>query len=210
MMDRDRFCDLWGRSGGGQEANRLFQALSEKYLEPHRHYHTGEHIVRCLSRYDLATEVMGQNDIVELAIWFHDAILEIGSSDNEQLSVNWFVEIAGDSLPQNSVSSVSRAILATRYQELAPDVEAQFVMDVDLSGFGQSWNAFFADTCLLRQEAAHLDDAGFRNGLEKFLGGLLSWPSVFRTEYFQDQYETNAQQNIHQLLEKLKQSDLWA
>ena len=210
MMDRDRFCDLWSRLGGDQEANDIFEALSERYQEPHRHYHTAEHIVRCLSRYDLAIAVMGQNDIVDLAVWFHDAILEIGSSDNEQLSANWFVEIARDVLPQESVSSVSRAILATRYQELARDVEAQFVMDVDLSGFGQPWNAFFADTCLLRREAAHLDDAGFRNGLEQFLNGLLSWPSVFHTQYFQDQYETNAQQNIHQLLEKLKQPDLWA
>ncbi len=208
-MDGDRFHDLWGRLGGGSEADRIFQALSERYDEPHRYYHTADHIVYCLSSYDRATGTMGQNDVVEMALWFHDAILEIGSAENEQLSADWFVELAGSYLPRELVTEVSQAILATRYQEVTREVDAQFVMDVDLSGFGQSWKAFFADTCLLRQEASHLDDARFRAGQELFLERLLSWPGVFHTQYFQDQYETNAQENIHQLLEKLKQPDLW-
>src|ERR1044071_4041087 len=62
--------------------------LARRYAEPHRAYHTAEHIAEVLRWFDWAAERTGWHDPVDvyLAIVFHDAIYDPLAVDNEARS----------------------------------------------------------------------------------------------------------------------------
>ena len=59
----------------------MYQKLHKHYSEPHRAYHTLEHIETCL---DQAQEVIFEDDFaVNFALFFHDIIYNPRAKDNE-------------------------------------------------------------------------------------------------------------------------------
>ena len=62
------------------------------YNEPHRHYHTMNHVYSCLNLLD-GLPVTGKPKTSEFAIWFHDVIYDSASQTNEiesaTLAFNW-------------------------------------------------------------------------------------------------------------------------
>ena len=63
--------------------SRRFQELIARYSEPHRKYHTCRHLEECFEKLsELRSEALHPHE-VELALWFHDAIYEKDSSENE-------------------------------------------------------------------------------------------------------------------------------
>ena len=61
-----------------------FQALAAAYQAPSRHYHTLQHVDNLLKRLDAT--VLQDAPVVELAVWFHDAVYNAFKSDNEARS----------------------------------------------------------------------------------------------------------------------------
>src|SRR5438270_122029 len=51
MPSRERWTAMW-RSFGAEEPHRLYDELMARYAEPHRHYHTAQHLDECLALYD--------------------------------------------------------------------------------------------------------------------------------------------------------------
>lgn len=56
--------------------------LIDCYREPHRRYHTADHLAYMLDVVDLLAAEADQPDAVRYATWFHDAIYEIGTDRN--------------------------------------------------------------------------------------------------------------------------------
>ena len=63
------------------------------YGEAWRTYHNMEHIGACLTYFDRCRDVANHPDAIEMAIWFHDCIYEVGNTNNEALSRDWFLEV---------------------------------------------------------------------------------------------------------------------
>ena len=61
----------------------LYQDLVARYREPHRRYHTLQHLEECFARFDELRALAEHPRDVELAIWFHDAIYDTRRSDND-------------------------------------------------------------------------------------------------------------------------------
>ena len=85
--------------------------LTRRYQEPHRHYHTLEHIAAMLHegrRFPLDEEQ-------QMAVWFHDAVYEPGSPHNEQksarLAAKWLVRSGWET---DAVDRVCRIVLDTK------------------------------------------------------------------------------------------------
>src|SRR6185369_8345285 len=78
----------WRGLGAHPEAG-LFDALVAAYREPHRHYHTVQHLAECLAQLEPALDLAEQAGEVELALWFHDAVYELTRRDNEARSAEW-------------------------------------------------------------------------------------------------------------------------
>ncbi len=214
-LDRERFFDIWSRCGGSEGKDHIFDELEAHYLEPHRHYHTTDHIMFCLDELDKVsadikqTGAVLQQDAVELSIWFHDVVLEIPGANNEQKSAQLFLEVSDGRLDNDLRNRVHDAIIATTHKT-SPDVlESQLTVDIDLSGLAQSWPEFFVDSRLVRAEFSHLSDKEFNVGQGKFMKSLLDRASIYSTEYFLGTHEATARKNVAQLIDKLETGYIW-
>lgn len=87
-MDRDRWHQLM-KCWSAPQRDDVYAQLESAYAEPHRHYHTGQHIADCLDQLDIAANLATAPEEVELALWFHDAIYRSTSSKNELGSAEW-------------------------------------------------------------------------------------------------------------------------
>ncbi|MDD9884283.1 MAG: hypothetical protein OXU62_07105 [Gammaproteobacteria bacterium] len=193
--------------GPGRDADygaALFARLDAYYREPHRHYHNGGHIDDCLARLDLAYAQadggVDDADAVELALWFHDVIYQLGAPDNEQRSAEWFAAQAAGHLPADFIDRVAGYILDTTHRGAPAAPGAKWVVDADLSGIGMDGESFGRDGDKIRREFAHLSDAEFARGQAGFLRGLLARERIYYTDFFRDLCEARARRNIESVL----------
>lgn len=72
----------WERLGA-PAPEALFDQLAFAYSEPHRKYHTVQHLLECFALFDQVRNEPGNTVSVELALWFHDAVYDTHAPDNE-------------------------------------------------------------------------------------------------------------------------------
>jgi predicted metal-dependent HD superfamily phosphohydrolase len=191
----ERFYTLW-QACEGADPNRVWEALSQHYQEPHRFYHTLAHLAQCLKELDNAKDHIEEFRATEMAIWFHDIIYQYGARDNEALSAEYFRTVAAPTMPANFVDRVCEFIVATQHTGAAQDEAVAFVVDIDLSGFGLPWEGYMADSDALRLEAGSIGDEQYYQGKMRFLSELQKWPSLFQSPFFRDRLEERAHSNI--------------
>ncbi|QQX88796.1 hypothetical protein JJQ59_26095 [Cupriavidus necator] len=189
----DRFVALWTRAGGTRAAD-AFTDLARCYGEPTRHYHTLDHVRRCLHDLDWARSAIPDTDEVELALWCHDVIYVPGATDNEQRSAEWLRHWAGGSIA--AAARVAALILETTHAEVPASLAGRFTADIDLAALGCSRARFQENGANLRAERTDLDDAAYDAAERAFLGALLASPRIYTTDLFQARYEAQARANL--------------
>ena len=205
-MDRDRFEALLNRccmnGAGSVDPGRMFDEVSGRYREPHRRYHTPQHIRHCLEQFDLAAALMDERDAVEMALWFHDVVWESGATPgvNERESADLFLERLGNSLQEGFRDTVYRLVMVTVYPSEPATSDEGYMVDIDLSSFGLPWEEFRRDSQAVRDELPHLTDAEFFPKQHRFLRMLLARERFFVTDFFAARYERTARDNIERLL----------
>ena len=122
-MKLDRFNDLWNRCAGFPDSTgtKVFHLLEDLYNTTNRFYHTTTHIDQCLNNMDEASAELETSDVVELSIWFHDAIYDPGAPDNGLRSAQYFSDLAVNRLPQEMITEVTQCILSTTHRLLPQD-----------------------------------------------------------------------------------------
>lgn len=200
-----RFYDMWLRSSGGTAPDPLvWRTLEARYNEPHRHYHNLGHLRQCLGELDQAGKHIAEANATEMAIWFHDVIYNYAAKDNEERSADTFRDFAKGVFTDAFIDRVYDFILATKHVGAALDEGTALVVDIDLSGFGLPWDAYLADCNALRREAPNVTDERYYAGKLRFLDELLSWNSLFQTDYFRDRLEETARDNIRRYSAQLR------
>ncbi len=185
---------------------REMSMLSTLYAQPHRHYHNINHINDCLVELEnFYVDQFTYNDrmVVEKAIWYHDAVYNPYSKENEVQSANL--------LPPNPFGSVDklayRAILATAKhlttQENLP-LATQVMLDIDLSGFGKPFEICWKHAENIRKEYYHTNDIDFFKGRIDFLTTISQRESLYYTDFFKEKYHEQSRRNLEQELEKTK------
>lgn len=205
--EQARFTALWARTLSGDEstaAKTVYERLIELYGEPHRHYHTLNHIRHCLREFDRAAALMDDPDAVEMALWFHDAIYQPGAGDNERRSADLFRQWADGCVDPVFRQRVDDLVMATVHRELPGWRDAGFVVDIDLSSFGLPWETFERDGRLIRAEFPEVADDQYYRGHLRFLVALQDRPTVFSTEFFQQRYEEVARENLARIIAGLR------
>ena len=208
-MTKERFAALWKRcldDGVEADGGEVFDALVRRYGEPQRHYHTLRHIEHCLARFDLAASETTHPDAIEMALWFHDAIYDPQGPDNELRSAEWFLELARGRLDPAFSRHVYDLIMATTHRAPPHGSDACFVVDVDLSSLGLSWEEFDRDSQAIRAEQRDVPDGEFYRGQLGFLRALLSRPSVYATAFFRERFEASARENIRRRLKEISRA----
>ena len=69
-----RWQGLWQQLGASTSNDELFFKLVKCYSEPHRKYHTMQHLNECFTHLEIVRSIAERSGEVELALWFHDAI----------------------------------------------------------------------------------------------------------------------------------------
>lgn len=154
--------------------NGVFELLIARYSEPHRAYHTLQHIGECFEQLDSVRGLYSAG-AVGLALWFHDAIYDPRASDNERRSAQWAREVLKDvGLANATIDAVECMILATRHEAVPVDHDAQIVVDIDLSILGADEGRYREYEYQIGKEYSWVEDSVFRRGRIDVLQHFLS------------------------------------
>lgn len=183
----------------------LFADIIARYAEPHRFYHTGQHLAECLERWAELREQTDHPAEVELALWFHDAIYDTHSDSNEarsaDLALSAVLSLGGDAA---SARRIQDLILSTRHATIPVGQDAQLIVDTDLAILGAEYARFVEYEHQIRQEYAWVPERIFRERRASVLRGFLERPFLFSTDLFRARYERRVRANIRQSLEALR------
>jgi predicted metal-dependent HD superfamily phosphohydrolase len=207
-----RWSELWSSlrgEGAAGDPEAIYHRLVARYCEPHRAYHTLAHVEHALSELEGARDLAEDPVAVELALWFHDVVYDIGAGDNEERSARFAraAVLALGSTPARA-NRVSELILATRHDAAPVDADSQLVVDIDLSILGQPRQRFDAYEEEIRKEYAPVIEergaARFDAGRARILRRFLERPSIYSTEHFRERYEAAARANLRRSIERLE------
>lgn len=181
--------------------------LSILYNQSHRYYHNINHIMDCLGELELVSFInSNQRDIIETAVWYHDAIYNPYSSLNEENSLKLFQVGIGYDTNKNIL--VESAILATKYhleyQPLNKPLTTEVMLDIDLSGFGKDWITCRAHADNIRKEYYRTNDTDFYTGRLNFLETINQRESLYYTDFFKNKYHEQSKINIKIEIENTK------
>lgn len=123
---------------------KVFDYIIRKYSEPHRHYHSGAHVIDCISKF--FTNFLYPNKLLEwnqappvcLSLVYHDLVYDVRSSSNETDSAK-FAEyhLRLLKVEESIREKVFAFIEATKNHEHEEDDESiplqSVVLDVDMS-----------------------------------------------------------------------------
>lgn len=186
-----------------KEDSLIFRKIIEDYSNPRRKYHTLEHIYHCLKEFDEVRSLAENSDALEIAIWFHDAIYQPGSNDNEEKSeelASRYLELMA--LPDKFKRQVKRLILATKHNYIPEDTDSRLIVDIDLSSLGLPNEEFKKRTEKIRAEYEDYSNEEFRQGSYDFAKSLLSRGGIYLTPQFKTKYERQARKNLETLIVK--------
>jgi predicted metal-dependent HD superfamily phosphohydrolase len=182
------------------ESTRLGDELIARWSEPHRRYHTLEHLTRVLDGVDEFGAHADDLTAVRYAAWFHDAVYDSGpaTADNEELSARLAEqELPALHVPQERIAEVARLVRLTKGHAVTDDDRNGAVLcDADLAILGSNAHDYAAYTHAIRQEYAEVPDNLFRSGRAAVLRGLLELPALFRTPLAVERYEKRARANL--------------
>lgn len=199
-----RWQSVWIELGGAEANGELFQRLVTCYSEPHRKYHTMQHLGECFALFDRVGSFAEQRGEVELALWFHDAIYNTRESDNEIRSA----ELARESAIAGGVSGdratrIFELVMVTKHNALPAGRDAEVLVDVDLGILGAESARFDEYEIQVRQEYSWVPDFLYRRERRKVLQEFAHRRSIYSTEYFRDEFESRARDNLARSLARL-------
>lgn len=195
---------LWRDAGAAQCNEGLHQRLLDAWVEPHRHYHSVQHLRECLATFDTVRHLAQRPAEVELALWFHDAIYDTTRHDNEALSAAWAREaMAAAGAPAEVVQRVVDLVMLTCGHAPPSTIDGQLLVDVDLSILGADRERFDESNDQIRLEYAHVARPEFIAGRTKVLRSFLLRPRLYCTGHFHLLLEARAKDNIQRALHKL-------
>jgi predicted metal-dependent HD superfamily phosphohydrolase len=196
---KKRWADL---AGPGAAAAGLADNLLNRWSEPHRRYHTPEHLVAVLDRLD---QLGGASEAVMLAGWYHDAVYDPTRDDNEAASAELAVlTLAVASVDPATISEVARLVKLTATHLPGPADEAGALLcDADLGVLGGTPQEYAAYRLAVRAEYGELDEASWRRGRTAILERLLARQPLFFTPEGRRRWEESARTNLRGELTEL-------
>ncbi len=194
---------LWRRLGARSDPRPLHQEIRRAYSEPHRHYHTLEHIAHALALFDGARARVVDADAAELAVWLHDFVYDPRANDNEAHSATHAARVLDDGgVPSRVADRVTALIMATCHRSPPEDHDARYVVDADLSILGGTPAEFDRYERQVRLEYAFRTESEWRQGRSRILRAFLDRPRIFLTSEF-DRFESQARANLERSLRQL-------
>jgi predicted metal-dependent HD superfamily phosphohydrolase len=198
---RASWIDAWRGLHVRTADDAVLDALLARYSEPHRAYHTLQHLDECLEA--LARERMHATRPAEiaLALWFHDAIYDVHRHDNEEQSAEWAQDaLLAAGADADAAGRVHALVMATCHHAQPEDADAQLLVDIDLSILGAPAARFAEYERQIRVEYAHVPPEVFEPRRREILGRFLARDPLYLTASVRDRLEAQAHLNLRQAI----------
>ncbi len=178
----------------------LWAKITTAYGEPHRHYHTLDHIAAVVTLFETVRDRFEDPDQALLALYFHDIIYDPSRHDNEAQSAH----VLMNRLPGHDVSRAAHHILATQKHLAEHDPDTNLVLDIDMSILGAPWPDYFAYARGVACEymPVYGNDAYAAGRVALFLTPTIERDRIFLTEPF-NYLDVQTKQNLS------AERDLW-
>jgi len=205
----ERWQALWAQLGLRGDPRPVFDDLAARYCEPHRAYHTLEHLEHVFAELDEVLDRARAAELIQLAVWFHDAVYDTRAGDCEAQSAELLKRaLAAAGAPADATERTAAMVLATRHDRRAsPDPDTALLLDADLAILGQCEIAFDVYEAAVRREYAWVPDAAFRQGRTAVLSRFLARPNIYSTPHFHALYEAQARENLARSIAALSSGD---
>jgi predicted metal-dependent HD superfamily phosphohydrolase len=176
--------------------------LQRRYGEPHRRYHTLEH-VRCVVRDVrlLSAELrLGERDtaLALAAACAHDVVYDAQPGADEQASASWARQyLRAAQVPGPALDRVAALVLTTADHAAARgDHAAEVLLDADLAILGSAEPAYDRYVRAVREEYRQVPDDLWRAGRAQVLRALQGRAQLYATVPARARWETAAQANL--------------
>ena len=187
----------WSAIGAHGDGSALLSQLLARYSEPHRKYHTLQHLGECVSHFEAAASLSAHAGEVVLALWFHDAIYDLRSSQNEVQSAEWArTALLSAGVPSEAAERVHALVLVTRHSVLPVTPDERLLVDIDLAILGAPESRFAEYETQVRQEYSWVPSFVFRFKRKAILAEFLARRSIYSTAHFHAQLESQARANL--------------
>jgi predicted metal-dependent HD superfamily phosphohydrolase len=182
-------------------SDALHAELLARYAEPHRAYHSPQHLAECLALFDEFRSLAQRPAEIEIALWFHDAIYDVHRHDNEVRSADWARDALLDAgAAVEAADRVEALVLVTRHSAAPATPDEQLLVDIDLAVLGAAPTRFAEYEAQIRVEYAHVPVAVFNEKRSAILAGFLARPVLYATKALRTRFEVPARQNLQRAL----------
>lgn len=204
-----------------QFADSVYRDLEGRYTSGGRRYHSIGHVIECVEHlhavsgpttqpYGLVPLSPADSPLIELALWFHDAVYDAEAHDNEARSADLAeARCRQMGLGDGAAAAVAGLVRCTAHLAPTaasrgnPSAGASLIRDIDLAILGASPAAYRSYEEGVRFEYAHLSRQEFRVGRRDVCVRLLSRESIYDTQYFRGIFDARARANLRYSLRRL-------
>ena len=191
----------WRGIGARSDGDAVLAALMAAWREPHRRYHTLQHLLECIDLLERVGALATHRAEVEVGLWFHDAVYDVQRSDNEARSADWLREAAGaDGVAGDVVARIYELIMATRHAALPTGSDEQLLVDIDLAILAADEPRFAEYERQIRAEYAFVPETTFAARRRAVLAAFLDRERIYSTPRLHDELERPARANLARAL----------
>ena len=195
---------IWAELGVGCESRETYEELIRHYCEPHRAYHTLQHLKECLQVRRFVSAACQAPAEIDLALWFHDAIYDPLRSDNEPRSAQWLDDVARDSgLGDETRRRLYDLVMVTRHDGAPKSTDEAVLVDTDLAILGASFERFEEYDQQIRSEYQFVPLPVYRQKRRQVLEGFMARGRIYTTAAYFDAFERQARANLARAIERL-------
>ncbi|MBK8035965.1 MAG: N-methyl-D-aspartate receptor NMDAR2C subunit [Verrucomicrobiaceae bacterium] len=197
----DHWLPLAERMGIVGDAAGWHERLVKAYEEPQRAYHSLQHLEECLGVLDEVKGFIQKPDLIEMALWFHDAVYDPKSGENEALSAEWAIEALGGTA---MAREVARLIMLTKSHQPGEGQDDAWIIDIDLAIFAQPVSRVLEYERQIREEYTWVPEELYREKRAEVLTGFLNRERLYLTAWARERFEQWARENLRALIERLE------
>jgi predicted metal-dependent HD superfamily phosphohydrolase len=181
-----------------QKGTELVEKLLKAYNEPHRAYHTQQHLEELSQILLRHSSGLKDKTAVYLAALAHDVVYDTTRSDNEERSADWARNEFGKlGVCQVTIDRVAELVMVTKTHRAAPgDNDAEVLLNSDLAILGASPSRYQEYATQVAQEFKHVPD--YRGRRMQFLKSHIPTADrpLFTLPAFKAAYEEAAKRNM--------------
>ncbi len=209
MILMNRWRNLLARTTKIGAPDHSWTEIVRAYTQPHRGYHTFQHLDECFAEFDEVRDKIEDVDAVEYTIYFHDIVYNFGKPKAGALSSEEKSAHLADrrlkemGVDARTVAKVGKYVMWTGNHTLpTDDPDLKHLLDIDLAIFGQSEARFDEYEDQIGHEYSWASPDLYRKERAKLLTKFRAGP-IYKTDYFRRKYEDRARANLARSIEKL-------